>query len=136
MSDIFISYKSDDRPVIKRVSTVLTAMGYDVWWDRLIPTGKSYDEVIEAVLSTAKVVIVFWSHQSVKSSWVKNEADEGMNRNILLPVIIEAVEIPLAYRRFQTADLINWNGDLAHEGFKSILSAIDRILVKNNGETL
>ena len=68
-----------------------------IWWDRKIPLGKSYDEVIEKALAQAKCVIVLWSAPSVASEWVRNEASEGRRREILVPVFLDAVDAPLAF---------------------------------------
>ena len=127
MNDIFISYKNEDRPWARKLAGALQNFGYNVWWDREISPGQTWDEVIEEAIANTKCVIVLWSIQSVKSSWVKNEADEGLERRILLPVMIEDVKIPLAYRRIQTASLIGWDGDLAHREFKNMLVSIERI---------
>ena len=77
MSEIFISYASEDRARAQMLADALSARGWSVWWDRKIPLGKSYDEVIEKALAQAKCVIVLWSAVSVASEWVRNEATEG-----------------------------------------------------------
>ena len=32
MSDVFVSYASDDREAARKVSEVLSAKGWSVWW--------------------------------------------------------------------------------------------------------
>ena len=62
MSDIFISYASADRDRAQGlVATALDRRGWSTWWDRSIPPGKEYDQVIEEALDCAKCVIVLWS---------------------------------------------------------------------------
>ena len=104
MSDIFISYASADRERAKLLSGTLDRRGWSVWWDRTIPPGKEYDEVIEKALDSAKCVVVLWSNTSVASSWVKTEAAEAMRRKILVPAVIDQVTIPLEFRRLQAAE--------------------------------
>jgi hypothetical protein len=87
MSDIFISYASADRERATLLSKALQRRGRSVWWDRTIPPGKEYDQVIEEALDSAQCVVVLWSHASVASSWVKTEAAEAMRRKILVPAL-------------------------------------------------
>ena len=47
MSDILLSYASEDRPRAQVVAQALKAHGWAVWWDRTIPAGKTFREVIE-----------------------------------------------------------------------------------------
>ena len=128
MSDIFISYSKEDRSKAKDIADALKQQGFSVWWDRSILPGETFDTVIEEALDTAKCVIVLWSHTSVSSDWVKTEASEGKQRGILIPVLIDDVKIPLAFRRIQAADLRDWEGKLSHPGFDNLLKAIAGIL--------
>jgi formylglycine-generating enzyme required for sulfatase activity len=128
MSDIFISYSSKDRGKAKDIADALKQQGYSVWWDRSILPGESFDTVIEDALDAAKCVIVLWSRTSVSSKWVKTEASEGDRRGILIPVLIDDVKIPLAFRRIQAADLRDWEGKLPHPGFDNLLKAVAGIL--------
>ena len=91
MSDIFISYSQEDRPKASAIAKALEQHGWSVWWDRKIPTGKSFEEVIEKEITAAKCVMVLWSQFSVKSHWVREEANDGQTRSILAPVLIEEV---------------------------------------------
>ncbi|MBL8290633.1 MAG: toll/interleukin-1 receptor domain-containing protein [Bryobacterales bacterium] len=122
--DVFLSYDRDDRARAESVAKALQANGLSVWWDVRIPTGKTFDEVIEHEVSVAACMIVLWSSASVSSRWVKEEADEGLRRNILMPVLIDPVTIPMGFRRIQAAELINWTGDDADERFQKLLADI------------
>jgi len=129
MSDIFISYSSEDRGRAKDIAEALKQQGFSVWWDRSILPGETFDTVIEEALDAAKCVIVLWSSTSVSSKWVKIEASEGDRRGILIPVLIERdVKIPLVFRRIQAADLKDWVGKLPHPGFDNLLKVVAGIL--------
>jgi hypothetical protein len=80
VSDIFLSYAREDLPRVKPVVAALEQRGWSVWWDRTIRPGQTFDAVIEAALDEARCIVVLWSRESVKSQWVRTEADEGQQR--------------------------------------------------------
>jgi hypothetical protein len=128
VADIFLSYASKDRERISSLVSVLEQQGWSVWWDRKIPPGKTYDQVIEQALEEARCIVVVWSQTSVKSEWVKVEADEGMNRNSLVPILIEEAKIPLTFRRIQAARLVDWAGDSSHPELAMLFESIKAII--------
>jgi hypothetical protein len=123
LSKIFLSYASPDRELAKVLANALQNERWSVWWDRAIPPGKTFDEVIEAALNEAKCVIVLWSSASVSSDWVKNEAREGLRRRILIPALLADVTIPFEFRHIQAADLVGWPA-VDHIGFKTLIDSI------------
>lgn len=104
MADIFVSYASEDRALVD----ALVAEGWSVWWDRDLVPGHAFDERIERALAAAYCVIVVWSEHSVASRWCRVEAGEGLERDILVPLRIDDVRPPLAFRGEQTASLVAW----------------------------
>jgi hypothetical protein len=130
MADIFISYASQDRDRAKALADALAAQGSSVWWDRVIPPGKLFDEVIEEALDAAKCVVVLWSTASVASSWVRAEAAEALHRKILVPALIEHVKIPLEFRRLQAADLSQWPDAASDAQFAKFSQSIDLLVCR------
>jgi TIR domain len=124
MADVFISYASEDRERARKLASALEAMGWSVWWDRKIIAGQTFDQVIEHELETAKRVVVLWSKYSTSSEWVKNEAAVAAGRGVLVPALIDNVKLPLEFRRKQTANLTDWDGDPLHEGFRALCEGI------------
>src|SRR6185437_8417592 len=111
MSDIFVSYSSKDRDRAGHVARALQARGWSVWWDRTIPPGRQFDDVIEEALDAARCVVVLWTNDSAASDWVRNEASEAVSKKALIPALLEpGVKIPFEFRRIQAADLSQWNG--------------------------
>jgi len=127
MSDIFISYASQDRPSAERLSIALAAEGWTVWWDRSIPPGKSFARMIEDALNGATCVVVLWSRISRDSDWVQNEARHGHHRGALIPALIEDVTPPFEFQHIQAASLMDWDGGAAHPGYRQLVSAISDV---------
>lgn len=128
MSDIFISYASEDRPKAEILARALEQQGWSVWWDRTIAAGKRFAQVIDEELSKARCVVVMWSGVSVEKDWVLEEAEDGKNREILVPVLIEDIKPPRGFRRIQAADLIGWDGDTSSTNFDKLIADISGIL--------
>ncbi|MEE9286743.1 MAG: toll/interleukin-1 receptor domain-containing protein, partial [Gammaproteobacteria bacterium] len=124
MSDIFISYAREDRDRAEAIAQALEKLGSTVWFDKKIAPGGKYDEVIQGALDDAKCVIVLWSKASVESDWVKEEADKGKERDRLVPVLIDDVEVPLGFGRLHTANLVHWRGGRTHDEFKELSRSV------------
>jgi DNA-binding CsgD family transcriptional regulator len=109
MSDIFISYKREEREVAKLLASHLESLGWSVWWDLSLKGGNRFDEVIEHEIRQAARVVVLWSPKSVDSTFVRDEAYLALALGTLLPVMIEPVELPFLFRSIHTIDLSAWH---------------------------
>jgi hypothetical protein len=127
-ADIFMSYARDDRDRVRSLVSILEEQNWSVWWDRMTPVGMSYDTTIATALRSAKCVAVVWSESSVESDWVRDEAETGKQRGILVPIFIDEVEAPLGFGRIQSARLIGWQGNRYDPEIDNLLEAIDSIL--------
>jgi TIR domain len=124
MSDIFMSYASEDRPRGEAFARALEGQGWTVFWDRTIPIGKTWRETIGRELSQARCVIVLWSKSSIDSSWVQEEADDAKGRGVLVPVLIDKVVPPIGFRSVQAADLADWDGNKTTQAFRRLSADI------------
>jgi len=105
MSQVFVSYKRAEKERVKPIVDLLEAQGWSVWWDRKIPPGMTFEKFIEESIAEASCVVAVWSELSVASDWIKTEASEGLKRGILVPVRIDEVDPPFAFRQIHAADL-------------------------------
>jgi TIR domain len=128
MSDIFISYASEDRPRARTIAHALEAEGWSVWWDRNIPAGKRFTQVIEEEIGKARCIVVLWSAISVTKDWVIEEALDGRERQVLVPVFVERVQPPRGFRLLQAADLSEWPGEPGHVMFRQLCRDISGLL--------
>ncbi len=109
--DIFISYSRADRERVDHIAKALQAEGYEVWWDRDIRAGEEFDHVIDKAIKNSSAIVVVWSDQSINSRWVKEEAEDGVEADTLVPVTIDPVVIPRGFRRIQAAELQDGGND-------------------------
>ena len=130
MDDIFLSYSEKDRAIAAQITALLQSAGWSVWWDREIPAGKTWRDMIEGALQNMRCMVVLWSANSIKSDWVKEEADEGRSQRKLIPVLIESVRPPVGFREIQAADLIHWDGSTAFPGFQQLIADLESMLGK------
>lgn len=131
MSDIFLSYASENRERVRPLVERLEEHGWDVWWDRDIPKGTDFSDVIDAAIADSRTMIVVWSTTSVSSKWVRGEAREGMeNGRGLQPVRIEACKPPIDFRGLQETDLTEWDGSASYAEFEALIAALEGRLGK------
>ena len=109
--DIFISYSRRDRERVNFMAKALEAQGYSVWWDRELRAGEEFDNVIDKYIKASTAIVVVWSNTSVNSNWVKEEAEDGVVDNKLVPALIDDVVIPRGFRRIQAAELQDSSDD-------------------------
>jgi len=129
MSDVFISYKAEDRRRIRALVQCLQADGYSVWWDEHIGAGDTWRETIERELNDARCVIVIWSKRSIGSDggFVREEASRAQRRGVYVPVLIDPVEPPLGFGEKQATSLRGWKGDCADARYQAVLAGVRRI---------
>jgi hypothetical protein len=126
--DVFISYAREDRPKVEPLANALGSHGWTVWWDSRISGGRSWRKEIREALKEAKCVVVLWSRASVESPWVLTEAEEGRKRDILIPAMLEDVEIPFGFGEIHALNLVNWREAEPHQGFDELVRDIAHIL--------
>jgi TIR domain len=128
MSDVFLSYATPDRRAANLIAGRLQAASFSVWWDQQLLPGEQFDEAIGAALDAASCIVVLWSNASLKSDYVRDEAERGFKRGILVPLLIEKVEQPLGFGRIEATDLSGWQGEATDSTFARICEGISKKL--------
>lgn len=128
MAQIFISYAREDEARIQPLVRALENQGWSVFSDRRIPAGQTWRSYIGKALSAASCVIAAWSRHSIVSNWVSEEAEEGKQRGVLVPVLLDAVEPPIGFRSIQAADLVDWDGTETSLTFQKLVADIAAII--------
>lgn len=136
MTDIFLSYKREDKALVEALAKALEDEGLSVWWDSDLPLGKSYASSISSALTDAKVVIPVWTQRSIHSEWVQEEATTGKRRGVLIPLRLEAVEPPIGFGMVQTADLSGWTpGDASHPEWIKLTQSVRAMIAGQSAAT-
>lgn len=108
MADIFLSYTSKDRPVARELVRLFEREGWSTFWDRDVAGGAQYQPILEQELDKARCALVLWSPNSVKSTWVRGEAQRAVDRQILIPVELGKARPPLPFNSINGIPLGDW----------------------------
>ena len=128
MADVFVSYSRSDKARVSPLVAAIKAKGWSVWWDPSIAAGQQFDDQIEAELQAASAVLVVWTTISVASRWVRGEARDAAERDILVPVRFDNARLPIDARAIQTTDLDDWGEDPASAPFQDLLRALGTLI--------
>jgi adenylate cyclase len=134
MADVFISYARADKARVAPLVKAIEAKGWSVWWDPEITPGREFDDEIDAQLLSAKAVVVVWTPASVTSRWVRGEARDAADRDILVPVRFEQARLPIDVRAIHTTDLDGWNEDLASAPAQACLHALGATIARSQAQ--
>ena len=131
MADIFLSYASQDRERARAFVDLLEGRGWSVWWDREILPGTPFDRMIDQAIQNASCVVVLFTGASLKSTWVSAEALDGLERGILVPVLLEDVRVPVAFRASQLAQMQGWPGKSQPADLARLFDAIQSVITSS-----
>lgn len=123
-SDIFISYRRDQREQVVQIADKLAELGLSVWFDARLEAGTSFDEEINREVRTAKAVLVCWSPEAVQSRWVRAEASIGLERDVLVAVFLRPTELITPYNLIHTVNLEGWSGAHDAAGWRELLARV------------
>ena len=92
MTDVFFSYSSKDRERVRPIRDALVAEGFDVFWDREAPPGRSRNEWTRQQTGAAPCIVVFWSAHSAMQFGVAREAIAAKTAGKLVSVLLDPIE--------------------------------------------
>ncbi|MBI3913063.1 MAG: TIR domain-containing protein [Chloroflexi bacterium] len=137
---VFFSYSHADHEVVQAIASELQKQEIDVWIDtQAIQFGENIVETISRGLDSADFVAFFLSANSLKSKWSLMELNAAMSRRlstregaVILPILLEDVEIPALLRDVQYIDLRG--GDFA-KAVQNLVRAIRHFTKQKNQRT-
>jgi adenylate cyclase len=133
MADVFISYARTDKARVAPLVAAIEAQGWSVWWDPEIIPGREFDDEIEVEINAAKAVLVVWTPTSVASRWVRGEARDAADRNVLVPVRFDKAHLPMDVRAIHTTDLDGWGENATGAQAKEFLNALGMLIALAQG---
>jgi hypothetical protein len=105
---VFISYSRTDRAYVDRLAAHLTAGGVSTWHDYRLVAGDRFEAEIQHQIDICSAFIVILSPAASASTWVLDEvsyARERPNPKPVLPLLLEATEVPLRLRSLHYEDV-------------------------------
>ena len=124
MADVFLSYARLEAREAKRIAGEVRSIGFSVWFDEKLPAHRAYSDVIEEELEAARAVVVLWSSESVRSQWVRSEANRARETGRLVQVRFDDARLPMPFDQIQCADLSGWTGDPNGEAWRIVVDSI------------
>src|SRR5690349_10172636 len=134
MADVFLSYKREDAPKVRKLVAALRLAGLETWWDEDIPGGAQWEATIEKALGGAKAVIVCWSPASISSENVRSEARIAREDGRLVQVFLKPCTPPLFFGERQGFDLSKWRGDPHDPRVGKIVDCVRKVTAGERAE--
>jgi endonuclease G len=136
MIDIFLSYTHIDRQRARPIVELLESEGWTVWWDRGIEPGMAWQPELEIELANCRAVIVLWSKHSVKSKWVHHEAQAGLAKGALVPILLDPNQFPDDFAHVQATDLSGWKGETHLDEVEALLRRLAKLVPPSRIDTV
>ncbi len=125
-SDVFISYKREERARVEAMAQALRDLKLSVWFDAGLQSGHAFDEEINREVRGAKCVLVCWSPGAAASQWVRAEADIGRQRGVLAACFLEPCDLYPPFNLVHAEDLSVGGLDGANQAWLKIVDQIGR----------
>jgi TIR domain len=108
LADVFVSYARADKARVAPLVELIERQGWSVFWDTQLVPGDQWRQHLLKEIQSCTACVVVWSTNSASSEWVVEEAALAKSRKVLVPVLIDAVEVPFGFQNLQTANLVDW----------------------------
>ena len=128
MSDVFVSYQSDDKRFVNLLVKLLEFHHINVWCDSSgIQIGTKFSQEIQDGLNNANSMVVVCSNNSLKSKWITkafSHFQATKQGGLIVPAILEPVnldEVSPGLRDYQAVDFTQ----CMYTGFNTLLRCFD-----------
>ena len=122
---VFLSYSYNDKNIVRAFADGLQKLGIKAWFDEQeIKFGESIIDKISEGLNSSDILAYFLSKSSLKSNWAREELNTMIARRLshihgplIIPILLEDVEIPALIRDVKYLDLRDKNLERAIKEF-------------------
>lgn len=123
--DVFVSYSSAERERVRPFVVKLRELRLSVFFDAdSIGAGQDWTQTIRNALPDSRCLLVFWTPQSAASENVVEEALNAKQRNVLIPVLLEATQLPYGLATASARDLRAWRGEFDQPEWVQVLKDV------------
>jgi hypothetical protein len=134
---VFLSYSKSDQPTARYIADGLKRSGVHAWLDDWeLGPGDSLREHIGSAATSSDYILVLLSPASVESTWVRQEIDFALSRELadrairLIPILIADCDIPAILRSRHYLDLRE-NREAGMQRLISQIAAVSSIQLSN-----
>lgn len=99
--DLFLSYSSKDKAIVRELALDLARCGVDSWLDEWeLQIGQSLSDVLASALTKARFIAVVMTENYLGSPWTKTEFGQAVARQhsgedvVILPLLLSGEKIP------------------------------------------
>ena len=108
--DVFISYdRKSSAEQTKSLASDLESAGFSTWWDtQNMRAGDDFHEAIDTHLDLCHAAIIIWTPESIKSKWVRSEADHALRLEKLINTHVPGLDpatIPKPFNQIHSVGL-------------------------------
>ena len=129
---VFISHAAKDIALARKVATVLTKAGLEVWDDQKIMPGENWAERVAEALRESEAMVVLLTPDALQSNWVRHDIEYALSekryRKRLIPVLVSSVseesaqeQIPWILHRLNMLKLADENKEESLEQIAQVL---------------
>jgi hypothetical protein len=121
MADVFISYKSEEWHVAKRIELILETFDLRVWLDRKL-RGEIVEPEIRRQIGDAAAVVVLLSRRFIQSDWIYGETKAARAKIVLAQIDdLPPDDVPLFLQKWGIINLSDWHDEADHPEIRKLI---------------
>ena len=128
MPDVFISYKREEGEAVQIIADTLSDLKLEVWFDRRLKSGGTFDEEIAGALKAARAVLTCWTPAAMASEWVRGEATMAHADGRLVTCFLEPTELLPPFNLTHAENLAAWAGQRDDSAWLKVLERIGELV--------